>query len=507
MIVYVLIISFVVGTVLAEIVFRTFGGLWLSSHLREISALFHAFREAEGDDARQALLLRSGRATLQLSLGVLGLFVGLTAVAGVAPWVLQWTESQLIDYLVTSSVVATVWWILRRPRRNAVLPRISTNCSYSAKSARQAYGLLDRWLHWIALEPAAVRHLAFDLERQFALPRRATPVISTPSKPADPADGAVYVCGLARSGTTMLLRILDEIDAFRSLTYRDMPFVLAPNLWKQITRHALQRSVPAERVHGDGILVDFDSPEGFEEVFWRTFCTRTLDPHCLGAEEPSPEVLTAFADYRALVANPRTEKGPTNGIPRRYLSKNNNNLLRLRSLCADPTATVLLVYRNPTATARSMHRQHQRLGAAQTEDRFTRAYMGWLLHHEFGLDHRPFCFAVPAMEISRTPEDLNYWLDYWNAAYRYVLTQQDLRLHLVNHDVLCTQPSRMLEVIFATLGVQADAVALAEQIAVPAPIAMHTDDFCPEMLRRAQATYDALEDSPRNLLRSTAMTV
>ena len=362
-----------------------------------------------------------------------------------------------------------------------------------------SYGMLERWLHWIALEPASVRHLAFELERQFALPKRPTPATSSSNKIADPADGAVYVCGLARSGTTMLLRILDEIDAFRSLTYRDMPFVLAPNLWKQITRHGQKQSVTTERAHGDGILVDFDSPEGFEEVFWHTFGTRTSDPRCLGFDTPSAEALAAFADYRALVANPRTEPVPAKGIQRRYLSKNNNNLLRLPSLCADPTATVLLVYRNPVATARSLHRQHQRFCATQTESRFTRTYMGWLAHHEFGLDHLPFCFAAPEMNSALTPDDPNYWLDYWNAVYSHVLAQEGLRLHLVNHDALCVMPSQMFEAIFEVLGVQADAKELAKQIAAPAPSSVSTDGFSPELLSRVESTHIALLTNSKSI--------
>lgn len=489
--------------VLAEIAFRTFGGLWLRRQLREIRTLLRAFREAEGDDARQALLLRTGRATLQISLMALGLLLGLAVVAGLAPWVLQWSESQQIIYLVASSFVATVWWILRRTRRSAVSPSPppTTSCTHDPRG--NAYGALARWLHWLALGPAAVRHLAFELECQFALPKRHASVTFSSNKPADPADGAVYVCGLARSGTTMLLRILDQIEVFRSLTYRDMPFVLAPNLWKQITRHAPQRSMPAERAHGDGILVDFDSPEGFEEVFWRTFGTQTSDPRCLGVDEPSLEVLAAFADYRALVANPRTEPCSANGILRRYLSKNNNNLLRLRSLCADPTATVLLVYRDPVATARSLHRQHQRFCASQTSDRFTRSYMGWLAHHEFGLDYLPFCFAVPKMEASRTLDDPNYWLDYWNAVYSHVLAQRDLRLHLVNHDALCAEPVRILNAIFAVLDVHIDAASLAKQIAAPASDAESTGGFCPELLHRAEATHRELLASSKNITLST----
>lgn len=499
MTVTILIVSLVIGMVLAEIAFRAFGGLWLRGQLREVGMLLQAFREAERDDARQALLLRTGRATLQFSLGALGLLLGLMAIAGLAPWALQWTESQQAAYLVALSVVATGWWILRRSRRSAVFTAAPKLPHAPSTLRGNAYGVLERWLHWIALKPATVRHLSFELERQFALPQCTTPATSSSNKAADPADNAVYVCGLARSGTTMLLRILDQIDVFRSLTYRDMPFVLAPNLWKQIRRHAPQRSMPAERAHGDGILVDFDSPEGFEEVFWRTFGTKTPNPRCLDADQPSPVVLAAFAEYRALVANPRTEPSPENGVPRRYLSKNNNNLLRLRSLCADSTATVLLVYRNPIATARSLHRQHQRFCAAQTDDRFTQTYMGWLAHHEFGLDHRPFCFAVSEMDVSRTPESLDYWLDYWNAVYCHVLTQQYLRLYLVNHDVLCAEPARMLSTIFDALGVQSDAAALGKQITSPAMIAANPDGFCTDLLCRAEATHLTLRASPKNI--------
>lgn len=493
MIVLVLFISILVGVALAEITFRVFGGVWFHGQLCKIVGTLQLFRDAIGDDARQELLLRSGRMTLKFSLVVLGLLVGIAVIAVIAPWMLEWTESQQTVYLVVTSVAATGWWLFRRPQRNS-------SSTQTPATQAHAYGALERWLHWLALEPSAVRHLTFDLERQFALPNRATPGTSNKA-----ADGAVYVCGLARSGTTMLLHILDKVDVFRSLTYRDMPFVLAPNLWKQMTRHSPRQSVLAERAHGDGMHIDFDSPEGFEEVFWRTFGTQTSDSRCLGADEPSPEELATFADYRAIVANPRTDSA--NGILRRYLSKNNNNLLRLRSLCADSTATVLLVYRNPVATARSLHRQHQRFCAAQTEDRFTRTYMGWLAHHEFGLDHLPFCFAVPEMDASLTPDDPNYWLNYWNAVYCHILAQSDLRLHLVNHDALCAEPVNTIEAILAVLDVQADTAVLAKKINAPASDEVNTDSFCPELLHRAETTHRALLSSPKNIYNPTSIDI
>lgn len=485
----VLLVALPVGVVLAEISLLVFAGKWFHSRIHQMGTILHEFNQTVGDDARQALLLRSGRMTLQFSLSVLVVLVLLAVIAFIVPWMLEWGKAQQTVYLVSISVAATAWWLLRRTRRRS--PSTHTTAPQT-----HAYRFWDRCLHWLALEPAVVRHLAFDLERQYALRTRRITSVSS-NQPADPADGAVYVCGLARSGTTMLLRVLDELEDFRSLTYRDMPFVMAPNLWRRISRHSPKEAFAAERAHGDGIFVDVDSPEGLEEVFWRTFGTQTADRNCLGFDEPSPEVLNTFADYRALVANPRTGPAPANGILRRYLSKNNNNLLRLRSLCSDPTATVLLVYRNPLATARSLHRQHLRFCACQNADRFTRNYMGWLAHHEFGLDHLPFCFAVSEMNASRNPSELNYWLDYWNAVYRHVLAQGNLRFYLVNHDGLRAQPVAALDAIFTILSVQADSATLAQQII--APDSEVGDGFCPELLRRAEVTYRALLESPQNL--------
>lgn len=115
----VLFVSLLAGVLLSEIAIHAFGGQWFRIQLREIVGILPKFREAEGDDARQALLLRSGFATLQFSLVLLGLIVGLATIAGLAPWALEWSESQQTVYFVASSVVATFWWILRRPGRSA----------------------------------------------------------------------------------------------------------------------------------------------------------------------------------------------------------------------------------------------------------------------------------------------------------------------------------------------------------------------------------------------------
>jgi hypothetical protein len=234
-------------------------------------------------------------------------------------------------------------------------------------------------------------------------------------------------------------------------------------------------------------------------VFWHTFGMPEPDPTCLAEHVPSAEALAAFADYRAMVANPRHARDAEVTRKRRYLSKNNNNLLRLQSLCADPTASVLLVFRDPAATAASLHRQHMRFCAAQREDRFTQQYMRWLGHHEFGLDHRPFCFAAAAAREQGEPDDPNYWLAYWTAVYEHVLAQDDIKVTLVDHDALCAGPQRMLEAIFRAIGVNADAATLAAPIASHMARPVSASGLRTELLEAAQRTHRRLQMSPHNV--------
>lgn len=353
-----------------------------------------------------------------------------------------------------------------------------------------SYSLVERCLHWLALEPALVRQLSFDLERSFSKPRRTAQ--------SDPAARAVYVCGLARSGTTLLLQLLDQIEDFRSLSYRDMPFALAPNLWHRVASLASRTAVAAPRVHGDGMLVDFDSPEAFEEVFWRTFTRYSTNNGVLSAAPPSAEAIAAFADYRALIANPR---GRANGSKvRRYLSKNNNNLLRLRWLSQQADATVLLVFRDPVSAARSMHATHLRFAAQQAHDGFMRRYMSWLCHHEFGLDHKPFDFAAAAIDKRFDPAQPSYWLGYWCAVHEHLLRIDGPALRLLDYGALCHSPVTVLDALFEAIGVLADTETLATRIRAP-QLAVG-DDLDPGLLARAHAVHAALRSRSGNIHRN-----
>jgi hypothetical protein len=305
-------------------------------------------------------------------------------------------------------------------------------------AANPDYGLLSRWLHTLALGSDAVGGTAFDLESALFS--------------VDPAqvDGRpVFVAGLARAGTTLLMRLLHETGAFSSLTYRDMPFLLAPNLWRRMSAPFARPGAAAERAHGDGLLVDVDSPEALEEVFWRVHCREDyIRPDRLLPMVASDEVIARFRAYvgRILLCHGGG----------RYLSKNNNNLLRLPSLRkAFPQAIILVPFRDPVEQARSLLAQHRRFCQLQREDPFVARYMTWLVHHEFGLDHRPFDWdglATPGL----SPDDLDYWLAQWIAAYRHLLGMVSaLTLSLVDYDCLCAEPVKVWTPMAQGIGIDA----------------------------------------------------
>ena len=280
------------------------------------------------------------------------------------------------------------------------------------------YGFVDRLLHRVALGAPATAETFHEIERSRYLK----------DAPED-RGGHVFVTGLARAGTTILLRELYSSGEFGSLRYADMPFVLAPNLWAGISAGARKSFAPVERAHGDGIAVNLESPEAFDEVFWRVFHGKSyIRPDGLLPHRPGTQAIARYREFIRLVLR-RTGK-------RRYLAKGNNNILRLASLAgAMPDCTFLLVIRSPLAHAQSLLRQHRR--SAHNNDAFRRRYVTWLGHHEFGIDQRPFRFpACPDGD----PGHLDYWLATWLACYAALEPVVDAHpnIFVVPYERLCS---------------------------------------------------------------------
>jgi len=308
------------------------------------------------------------------------------------------------------------------------------------RRARAARGGGERLLQRLALGNRAVPDITLAIERRLS-----------PARPDEPAAGPpVFVAGLARAGTSILTRMLHETGAFASLTYRDLPFPLAPNAWARFGRgrHVAAR----ERGHGDGLTHDLDSPEAIEELFWLTLeGERYRLKDGLLPTHPEADTIHAFRDYARLVRR-------RYGKPR-YLSKNNTNILRLPALVeAFPDAMLLHPFRDPVEQAASLLAQHLRACAMAAEDPYRRDFMRWLGHHEFGADHRPFLLWDRVRGGDTT--GIDYWLRRWIAAYGFLLNQPEAvrrRQVFVDYDALCATP-------------EAGARALAGRLALDAPL-------------------------------------
>ena len=81
------------------------------------------------------------------------------------------------------------------------------------------YSFLEQLLHKTVLSSKFLKEMSFDLEKSYFLKYYD-----------DYPDNHVFIIGLARSGTPILLNSIHETKIFGSLSYGDMPFILSPNL-------------------------------------------------------------------------------------------------------------------------------------------------------------------------------------------------------------------------------------------------------------------------------------
>jgi len=244
------------------------------------------------------------------------------------------------------------------------------------------YSWWQQKFHQVVLSKNFMRVASFDIERSFVA------VNETP-------DNHVFVAGLARSGTTVLLNAIYKSNEFASLSYKDMPFVLAPNLWSKLSFNK-QGVDLIERAHGDGIKVSKDSPEAFEEVFWMSF------------EESDIETIDKFKKYVQII-NYRYQK-------ERYLSKNNQNIKRLKLISEIyPNSKILIPFRNPIQHAYSLLYQHQRFIDHSKKDLFISKYMKWIGHTEFGPNYIPI--HKNNLRFSDY-SNINHWLEQWYLTYQ-----------------------------------------------------------------------------------------
>ncbi|ABM71014.1 sulfotransferase [Prochlorococcus marinus] len=266
------------------------------------------------------------------------------------------------------------------------------------------YSWLEQKLHKFALSSQFMREVTFDVE-------------STNISSASKTGNHIFITGLARAGTTILLNAIYKSNLFASLTYSDMPFVLAPNLWSKISFNK-RHSEFKERAHGDGIKVSTESPEAFEEVFWKTF-----------AKEEYEELEDKFRVCVGNIVHKYKKK--------RYLSKNNQNIKRVKLINSIfSKSKILIPFRDPIQHGYSLLTQHKRFIEESKKDKFISKYMKWIGHTEFGPNYAPIYNENINFDIDL---DINHWIEQWYLTYHnaYKFLKNNQNVHFISYEKLC----------------------------------------------------------------------
>jgi hypothetical protein len=293
------------------------------------------------------------------------------------------------------------------------------------------YSFFEQILHRLSVGNPLFNELSFDLEKSLYL---------TQAKHIQPQ--VIFISGLARSGTTSLLNHLVNAQVGHSLCYQDLPFLFMPNL-SASWRTKKTASVPMERAHGDYILINEDSPEAIDEIFWKSQLANSfIKERQLVLHELSAEDIIEYKHFIQLhlVKSDREI----------FLTKNNNSILRLNSLANQTILSTRFIFtiREPYSHARSLWKQHIQFAKIHQDDAFSRAYFNSLGHHEFGLTLKSFDLGNKELNAKLNkldPMELDYWLVSWFNYYDYLFSQYSEKWLLVDFQDLCLNPTELMQ--------------------------------------------------------------
>jgi hypothetical protein len=265
----------------------------------------------------------------------------------------------------------------------------------------------------------------------------------------------IYVCGLARSGSTVLHQVICSHPRTATHRVKDYPMVFTPYWWRHATAK-LRPQQPRERLHRDGVMITSASPDALEEMLWMAFFPRCHDPrvcHLMDAADSQP----AFESfYQAHLRKLLLAEGAT-----RYVAKANYHVARLPYLIhLFPDARFIIPVRAPEGHVASLLRQHRWFSQGQRKDPRSLDYLRWSGHFEFGLDRRPMHLGDEerlrrVVEAWAAGDEVRGLAIYWDMVYRYLARLLDCNARVrdaalvVSYEALCAAPAETLRAVFA----------------------------------------------------------
>jgi hypothetical protein len=260
-----------------------------------------------------------------------------------------------------------------------------------------------------------------------------------------PVEQPIYVTGLARAGTTILLEALAAHPQTASHSYRSYPMIFTPYFWERIQRILSRKTQPIERSHRDGIMVTPESPEAMEEMLWMAFFEHLHEENhsaVLGADTENLEFQNFYREHikKLLLAHKAS----------RYLSKANYNITRIPYLLSlFPDARFVVMARDPAAHVASLIKQDALFCETQEEDETALEHTTFSGHFEFGLNRRLIHVGDDAAmqrirELFYTGEEARGWAAYWAMIYGYINALDTPAILRVRYEDLCEQTAATL---------------------------------------------------------------
>ena len=268
-------------------------------------------------------------------------------------------------------------------------------------------------------------------------------------------DRPIYITGLARAGTTIVLEMLDKHPDLATHRYQHLLIPYIPNLISVILNYPRIFTKSYKRLHQDGIMITRESPEAVEEIFWQKFFANVHN-------EEISNVLNGN------ISNPKFERFYENHIRKliifqessRYLAKNNYNITRLGYLLRlFPSSKFLIMIRDPISHIASLIKQTKLFMGMEREKPFLKKWLRIIGHYEFG--HHQVCINVGNTELIHKIRNLwknsktyvKGWAYYWTSIYNFIANRLDANKSLkkstliVNYGDLCEEPAKVIDQI------------------------------------------------------------
>lgn len=378
-----------------------------------------------------------------------------------------------IEFIAAAIILSIVFfWITRKKNKSTRINR---------------YSIIEKFLHHSAFNSLSLQLSLATIESRIYKNKLKNIEIKKP----------VFITALPRAGTTLLLELCVGTKEFISHIYSDMPFLMTPIFWNLFSKQFRLSTPLRERAHGDGMMINVDSSEAFEEIIWKRFWpSRYKNDRILPWAEPNyPEFEFFFRDHIRKIIYLRNSKIPH---PVRYISKNNLNISRvgyLKRVFSD--AIIIVPFRSPMQHAASLLHQHLNFQKIHTEDTFACTYMKDIGHFDFGRNLRPVDFNkwFSSQQYRLDPNTITFWLQYWIVTYKYLIKNIRKNIHFFPYDSFCSNPQNYLDQFCGLIEIKNRDYLInkADTIIAPKKHIFDISGIKPEILNEANVLYTELQ--------------